>query len=39
MYNKKEKLFSELPTVYNEEWMEKITDDLKGAALERRTDR
>ena len=36
MYNKKEKLFSEFPPVSTEEWMEKITVDLKGADFEKR---
>ncbi|MDR2476116.1 MAG: methylmalonyl-CoA mutase family protein, partial [Bacteroidales bacterium] len=31
MYNKKEPLFSDFPSVSTQEWMDKITADLKGA--------
>ncbi|MDR0939003.1 MAG: methylmalonyl-CoA mutase small subunit [Mediterranea sp.] len=33
---KKEKLFSEFPPVSTEEWMEKVTADLKGADFEKK---
>ena len=36
MSNKKEKLFSEFPPVSTEEWMAKITEDLKGADFEKK---
>ncbi|MBO4499036.1 MAG: methylmalonyl-CoA mutase small subunit [Bacteroidaceae bacterium] len=36
MANNKEKLFSEFPPVSTEEWMEKITVDLKGADFEKK---
>ncbi|MCQ2110499.1 MAG: methylmalonyl-CoA mutase small subunit [Bacteroidaceae bacterium] len=36
MANEKEKLFSEFPPVSTEEWMEKITVDLKGAEFEKK---
>jgi len=36
MANNKEKLFSEFPPVSTEEWMEKITVDLKGAEFEKK---
>ncbi len=36
MKEKKEKLFSEFPPVTNEEWMEVITKDLKGAPFEKK---
>ena len=36
MSNYKEKLFSEFPPVTTEEWMAKITEDLKGADFEKK---
>ena len=36
MSNNKEKLFSEFPPVSTEEWMAKITEDLKGADFEKK---
>ena len=36
MSNYKEKLFSEFPPVSTEEWMAKITEDLKGADFEKK---
>lgn len=36
MKEKREKLFSEFPAVSNEEWMEVVTRDLKGAPFEKR---
>ena len=36
MANNKEKLFSEFPPVSTEEWMAKITEDLKGADFEKK---
>ncbi|MFV0536938.1 MAG: methylmalonyl-CoA mutase small subunit [Dysgonomonas sp.] len=36
MANQKEKLFSDFPTVSTEEWMAKITADLKGADFEKK---
>jgi len=36
MSNQKEKLFSEFPAVSTEEWMAKITADLKGADFEKK---
>lgn len=36
MANQKEKLFSEFPPVSTEEWMAKITADLKGADFEKK---
>ena len=36
MANNKEKLFSEFPAVSTEEWMAKITEDLKGADFEKK---
>ena len=36
MSNSKEKLFSEFPPVSTEQWMEKITTDLKGADFEKK---
>ncbi|MCQ2083070.1 MAG: methylmalonyl-CoA mutase small subunit [Bacteroidaceae bacterium] len=36
MANNKEKLFSEFPAVTTEEWMAKITEDLKGADFEKK---
>ena len=36
MANKNEKLFSEFPPVTTEEWMAKITADLKGADFEKK---
>lgn len=36
MANNKEKLFSEFPPVSTEEWMAKITADLKGADFEKK---
>ena len=34
MADSKEKLFSDFPAVSTEQWMEKITADLKGAEFE-----
>ena len=36
MSNYKEKLFSEFPPVSTQEWMDKITEDLKGADFEKK---
>lgn len=36
MKEKREKLFSEFPPVSNEEWMEVVTRDLKGAPFEKK---
>lgn len=36
MANQKEKLFSEFPPISTEEWMAKITADLKGADFEKK---
>lgn len=36
MKEKKEKLFNEFPPVSNEEWMEVITKDLKGAPFDKK---
>ncbi|MDU1889518.1 MAG: methylmalonyl-CoA mutase small subunit [Dysgonomonas sp.] len=36
MANQKEKLFSDFPSVSTEEWMAKITADLKGADFEKK---
>ncbi|MFV0311387.1 MAG: hypothetical protein ACK5KN_07030, partial [Dysgonomonas sp.] len=36
MANQKEKLFSDFPPVSTEEWMAKITADLKGADFEKK---
>ncbi len=36
MANQKEKLFSDFPSTSTEEWMAKITTDLKGADFEKR---
>lgn len=36
MANNKEKLFSEFPAVSTQEWMDKITEDLKGAEFEKK---
>ncbi|WP_101688898.1 methylmalonyl-CoA mutase small subunit [Dysgonomonas massiliensis] len=36
MANKNEKLFSEFPPVSTQEWMDKITADLKGADFEKK---
>lgn len=36
MANQKEKLFSEFPPVSTQEWMDKITTDLKGADFEKK---
>lgn len=36
MSNNKEKLFSEFPPVSTQEWMDKITEDLKGADFEKK---
>src|SRR5690554_3780162 len=36
MSKSKEKLFTDFPPVTTEEWMEKVTADLKGADFERR---
>lgn len=36
MSNSKEKLFNDFPPVSTQQWMEKITTDLKGADFERR---
>ena len=36
MKEKREKLFSEFPQVSNEEWMEVVTRDLKGAPFEKK---
>ncbi|NDW17582.1 methylmalonyl-CoA mutase small subunit [Dysgonomonas sp. 216] len=36
MANQKEKLFTEFPSVTTEEWMAKITADLKGADFEKK---
>ena len=36
MANNKEKLFSEFPPVSTEQWMAKITEDLKGADFEKK---
>ena len=36
MANKKEKLFAEFPPVSTEEWMERVTEDLKGAEFEKK---
>lgn len=36
MKEKREKLFSEFPPVSNEEWMEVVTRDLKGASFEKK---
>lgn len=36
MSNSKEKLFSEFPPVSTEQWMDKITADLKGADFEKK---
>lgn len=36
MKEKREKLFSEFPPVPNEEWMEVVTRDLKGAPFEKK---
>lgn len=35
MADKKEKLFSDFSPVSTEQWMEKVTADLKGADLRR----
>lgn len=35
MANNKEKLFSDFPHVSTQEWMDKITVDLKGADFEK----
>lgn len=36
MADSKEKLFSDFPAVSTEQWMEKITADLKGADFEKK---
>lgn len=36
MANQKEKLFSEFPPISTQEWMDKITADLKGADFEKK---
>lgn len=36
MKEKREKLFSEFPPISNEEWMEVVTRDLKGAPFEKK---
>ena len=36
MADKKEKLFSDFSPVSTEEWMEKVTADLKGADFEKK---
>ena len=36
MANNKEKLFSEFPPVSTEEWLEKVTTDLKGGDFEKK---
>lgn len=36
MANQKEKLFSDFPPISTEEWMAKITADLKGADFEKK---
>ncbi|MDO5017517.1 MAG: methylmalonyl-CoA mutase small subunit [Porphyromonas sp.] len=36
MKEKKEKLFNEFPPISNEEWMEVVTKDLKGAPFEKK---
>ena len=36
MAEAKEKLFSEFPPVSTQEWMDKITADLKGAPFEKK---
>ena len=37
MADKKEKLFSDFSPVSTEQWMEKVTADLKGADLDRKS--
>ncbi|NLC49927.1 MAG: hypothetical protein GX762_06125, partial [Bacteroidales bacterium] len=36
MSKSKEKLFTDFPPVTTEQWMERVTADLKGADFERR---
>nr|HQI44058.1 methylmalonyl-CoA mutase family protein [Dysgonamonadaceae bacterium] len=36
MSNQREKLFTEFPPVSTQEWMEKITADLKGADFQKK---
>ena len=36
MANLKEKLFTDFPAISTEEWMAKITADLKGADFEKK---
>ena len=38
MADKKEKLFSDFSPVSTEQWMEKVTADLKGADFEKKLD-
>mgnify|MGYP000950542039 CR=1 FL=1 len=36
MSNQKEKLFTDFPSVTTEQWMEKVTEDLKGADFQKK---
>ena len=36
MANKRERLFGDFPPVSKEQWLEKVTVDLKGASFDKR---